>query len=151
MCFNAHKNFVSGWFNDRKITVNPVSNGAWGGTLIPPADHAAAAGLLPSAVTVVNVGIYYLQLNSAKGYNKETQANPNVVNIVKADVPSTPDTLSWIVASLKAGQNYTVADYSGTSSLVIQVCSITFGTIDKAQVTIYLKNGKQTSQCGKIA
>ncbi len=151
MCFNGHKNYLAGWIDDRKISINPVINGAWGGTLLAPVDYTAAIGTLPNATVVVNVGIFYIQLNGAKKFNNETKAGPNLVNVVSADVPSNPNLVAWLNASLAMGQNYTIANYSGTGyPLVIQVCNITLGDIDTAQVTIYLKNGNQTSQCGKI-
>jgi tripartite-type tricarboxylate transporter receptor subunit TctC len=143
MCFNAQKNYLAGWFDDRKVSVNPRVNGAWCGTLIPPVDYAVA-------VAVVNVGNLYFQLNSAKKFNNETKANPNKINIVSAGIPSNPNTLSWLKASLAAGESYTYANFDDSGvALVIQVCSISFGVIDIAKVSIYLKNGVQKSLCDK--
>jgi hypothetical protein len=148
MCFNAQKNYLAGWFDDRKVSVDPLVNGAWFGTLIPPVDYAAAVGTMLNAVAVVNVGTLYFQLNSAKKFNSETRAHPNTVNIVSAFVPSSPkSTLSWLQASLAAGESYTYANFDGNVALIIEVCSITFGTIDVAKVSIYLKNGVQKSLC----
>jgi hypothetical protein len=138
MCFNAQKNWFSGWFDDRKITVNP-SNGPWIGNLTSFVDYNATT---TNSVVLVNVGNLYLQLNSAKKYNNETKANANQVNLVSADVPTNPNTRSWLMAGLVAGEVVSMGNFNGNRSatLVIQVCSITFGTVDMAQVSIYLKN-----------
>ncbi len=140
MCFNAQKNWFSGWFDDRKITINPF-NGPWIGTLTSFVDYSSTTAATNSVV-LINVGNLYLQLNSAKKYNNETKTNPNQVNLVSADVPSNPNTRSWLMAGLVAGRVASLGNFNGNSSatLVIQVCSITLGTVDTAQVSIYLKN-----------
>ncbi len=140
MCFNAQKNWLSGWFDDCKIAVNPF-NAPWVGSLTSFVDYSSISN---GGVVVINIGNLYLQLNSAKNFNNETKINRNQVNVVVADVPSNPNTRSWSLAGLSAGQNCTVAGVA----LVIQVCNITFGVIDVAKVSIYLNNGIQSPSCG---
>lgn len=145
MCFNSQKNYASGWFKGRTISVDPV-NGAWGGLLIPPVDYSAAAGILPGAYAVVNVGKLYFQLNSAKRYNYETVSFPNQVVVVASDPTITLK--SWIVGGgLKASQSYTYANFTGSTSLTITVCNITFGNIDTAYASIHLNDGIQQPLC----
>jgi hypothetical protein len=140
MCFNAHKNWMSGWFDDRKITVNPLK-APWIGNLTSFVDYNTTV----NNTVLINVGNFYLQLNSAKKFNNETKTNPNQVNIVAADVPSNPNTRSWLMAGLSVGRVVTIGNFNGTNAtLVIQVCSMTFGAIDTAQVSIYLKSGNSS-------
>jgi hypothetical protein len=83
-----------------------------------------------------------------KKYNNETKkTNPNHVNLVSADVPTNPNTRSWLTAGLVAGRVASLGNFNGnsSSSLIIQVCSITLGTVDTAQVSIYLKNSNYSS------
>jgi hypothetical protein len=142
MCFNAHKHWISGWFENSKITVNPTA-GAWGGNLTTFVDYSAAS---QNAVYVINVGDLYLHLNSAKKFNKGTRGHQNLVTIVKA---SSAHDLSWFVAGLAAGDAVSYNNY-GKSGLIIQVCNIHFGSVDYAQVSIFLDDGIQTSKCGHV-
>jgi hypothetical protein len=135
--------FLTSWYQKRQLTYNPVTSGAWNGTLIPFVDYAAANGTMPSALVVVNVGTYYLQLNSKKSFNSDNHGEyPNMINIVQAP---NANSISYLQAGLNTSQSFTVANYSGTLSLIFKVCSITLGTIDTATMTIYMSN--QSPQC----
>jgi hypothetical protein len=142
MCFNGHKNWVLGWYNNGKVTVNPKTNGAWVGNLVTFVDYSLMSQVSNSAV-LINVADLYIQLNSAKKFNIQTMAQANKVTIVQAN-SNLP--FSYMLAGLGAGQSFTYANFNGTGiALTIQVCSIQFGTVDYARVSIYLANRR--SRC----
>ena len=142
MCFNGHKNWILGWYNNAKITVNPKTNGAWVGNLVTFVDYPLASQVANSVV-LINVGDLYIQLNSAKKFNIQTMAQANKVTIVQAN---SIRPFSYMLAGLGAGQSYTYANFNGTGvALTIQICNIRFGTVDYAKITLYLAN--QKSRC----
>ncbi len=143
-CFNGHKNWLSGWFDDRKVSVDPIGSGAWVGNLVAFVDYPSI-DQIPNGVTVINAGYLYIQLNSAKKYNYQVAGYGNQVTVVENNA-----TAPWsnILVGLSAGKGYVYANYSGTGiGLVVQVCNIAFGSVDYAKVSLYLKDGVQTSQC----
>lgn len=143
MCFNAHKHFLATWYKDRQITYNPATSGPWRGTIVPFVDYVAANSTISSFYVVVNVGTYFLQLNSVKSFNIGNKGYfPNKINVV---LGANANSISRLQAGLSAGQSFTVPNYSGTVSLTFQVCNITFGSIDTAEMIIYLSN--QTATC----
>lgn len=147
MCFNAHKNFISGWYKSRSIKVDPIRNRAWLGTLISLTDvNTENSYNFPNAMVVLNVGNYFLQLNSVKGFNLQNKGKfPNMVNIVQAN---NAGSTSWLQTGLGSGQNYTIENYSGgAASLTIRVCSISLGSIDTATLCIFFNDDSQGPRC----
>ncbi len=123
-CFNGHKNWLSGWFDDRKVLVDPISSGAWLGNLVTFVDYPLI-DQVPSGVAVINAGDLYIQLNSAKKYNYQVVQNGNKVTVVENNA-----TAPWsnILTGLSSGQSYTYANYSG-------------------KISLYLEDGVQKSLC----
>jgi hypothetical protein len=142
-CFNAHKNWISGWFDDRKVVVNvTMASGAWFGNLTSFVDYIITV----YTPVLFNIGDLYIQLNSAKRFNNETKATQNQIAIVQANAT---DVVSRRMAGLYANQSFVYPDY-GPDGLVIEVCSITQGFVDTAQVSMYLNNTDQKSLCDQL-
>jgi Gametolysin peptidase M11 len=166
-CFNAHKNWVSGWFDDREYTVNPSLLSPVLSRLVTFVDYNK--DLEQNDVVLIRVGKYYIQYNRAKGINVDTGMHANQVSITYAE-----DALSdsEAVVGLSAGETAIIPNFRKTGyALVVEVCefgsigedpttaSLTKQTIqrdpddsaiDYAWVSIHLENGEQQSQCGKI-
>ena len=125
--------------------------------------------LEPNDVVLIKVGPYYLQYNRAKGMNVDTGLFADQVSITHAKDAQSDSTS---IGGLGAGQLVSLPKFRNTGyDLVIEVCQ--FGTtgddtstaglakqfifgytddtvIDYAWVSIYLDNGRQQSQCGRI-
>jgi hypothetical protein len=169
--FDGHHHWLSGWFANGAVTVEPA---LFGGSalyrlvsfvdysLAPPSKNNDTTPLVlhsyePKPVVLIRVGSsLYIQYNRAKGYNRDTPV-PNRVTITQAW--SELENASR-VAALAVGQwhrqvNYTTTsrtDDSSTSSfpLVIQVCSMVrapVGTMDYADISIHIDDGVHSSSC----
>ena len=145
MCFNGHKNWYSEWFEQSKVAVNPIANGAWVGNMVAFVD-VLQMSQVPKAVSIVNAGDLFIEFNSAKKYNYQVVANGNRITVVQNNATSL---WSNLLVGLSSGQNYTYANFSGTGiALIIQICSVRVGIVNYAKVSIFLKDGIQTSKCG---
>jgi hypothetical protein len=118
MCFNAHKNYVLGWYADKQISVDPSVTGAWSGKLVGFVDYEKAATSRGEYVLIV-VGNYYIQFNLAEGYNSETQEKGNMVTIATA---SRANAVSNMVSGLSATNRTTLGSYT------IDVCAMVQAT-----------------------
>ena len=80
MCFNAHKNWVLGWYSDRQIQINP-DNGPWAGRLLAFTDYPAA---VDDEVVLLHFSDVYIQYNRAKGINQQVMEKRNEVIVTQA-------------------------------------------------------------------
>jgi hypothetical protein len=79
MCFNAQKHWVSGWYDDRVLEVDP-NQGIWRGRVAAFVDYRLTS---PHEYVVIKVGQVYLQYNRAKGMNYQTREKRNQIAIVE--------------------------------------------------------------------
>jgi hypothetical protein len=124
--------------------------------------------LEPNDMVLLRLGRYFFQYNRAKGINVDTEMYADQVSIAYAQSESSD---SRAVAGLSAGETHIVPEYRNTGyDLVMEVCefgianpsasataltskaleSNDLSVIDYAWVSIYLDNGEQQSQCGRI-
>ena len=84
-CFNAHKNWVAGWFRPRQYRVNPAMESPVLLRLVTFVDYDKAASNEDVLVKLVgHFGKeYYLQHNVAKSFNLETEQKQNLVTITE--------------------------------------------------------------------
>lgn len=166
-CFNGHKNWVAGWFDDREYRVNPTMESPVLARLVTFVDYNK--DLAVDDVVLIRVGPYFLQYNRAKGINADTGMDADRVSITYA-----PDHLadSENVAGIRAGQRASLRYRNTGYNLTVEVCEfgsssgedatsslakqVIFGdngddtSFDYAWVSIHLKNGVQRSQCDQV-
>jgi len=144
MCFNGAKHAYLGWYDDRRVSVNPA-NGPWIGTLAAFVDYGVT---LSDQYIILNVGEYYLQYNRATSFNAQVKEKANSVTITRSNMTSTSSSLAGLFAS----QMYRAANYSGRTGLIFEVCSFVAGdsgtSPDYAVVSIYLETAM--SLCIKV-
>ena len=149
--FNAHKHWISGWFDDRSIDIeeNLLLHGAMGAPLVAFVD-ASNENLPENEVVVLKIGDLYIQYNKAKGYNSGTyidQKDKVTVNYAESE-----DDVSDLVGELAPGETYIHPSFDEAGhDLIIQVCSLgaeDLADIDYAVLSIHLDDGFQTSLCG---
>ena len=114
-CFNAHKNWLLQWYDDRAIQVSSSSPKKV--NLATFVDYESTTSQHAVVVNIDNK--YFLQYNRAKGMNAGTLEGINKVTIV---TPVSSGTR--LVAELDtSNKKYSVSNYSNGKSLVVQVCS----------------------------
>jgi hypothetical protein len=132
MCFNAFKNYKFGWYSDHTVFVNSAQNGPWTGEIASFVDASQAF----ESDVLIQMGDTYMQLNSAKRFNEGTKEEKKEVVIVEG---TQSYLFSDVVAGLGAGDSISVGGNT------IHVCSITFGSIDFAEISIFTSG--QSSGC----
>lgn len=131
LCFNAEKNWRTGWFADRAVEID-VNKGVWTGKIATFVDYDITK---PDEYVVAKVGDIQFQYNRAKGMNAQTYDKPNQLVIVestpegselmagidgimfnttffqKTNFGDNGETLFIAVCSRHIGDNVTQADY----------------------------------------
>ena len=166
-CFNGHKNWISGWFEDREYAINPAMPSPVLARLVTFVDYKK--DLEENDVVLIRVGRYYVQYNRAKGANIDTGLHADKVSITFAEDAISD---SKAIVGLGDGQMTSLPNFRNTGyNLVVEVCE--FGTagedsseaslakqfifgqaedtiIDYAWVSFNLDDGMQQSQCFKV-
>ena len=135
LAFNGHKHWLSGWYEERAVSVDQQQDTYL--RLVSFVDYQHPA-LLNGDAVVVRVGeSLFLQYNRAKGFNAEV-GEPDTVTITHAEGPNR---FSYALAALHAGQSYNAADLNGTF-WTIEVCALLNvpTTLDYAIVNIRADN-----------
>ena len=148
--FNAHKHWMSGWFDDRLVDIEAelLRSGALAAPLVAFVD-ASNIFLSESEAVVLKIGNLYVQFNRAKGYNSGTYVDQE--DRVTVAYAESEENVSDLVAALEQNEIYTHPDFERGADLVIEVCSIDseqLGDVDYALVSIHLNDGIHTSLCG---
>jgi hypothetical protein len=139
MCFDGAKHWVLGWYDDRKLEVDP-SQGTWVGNVVAFVDYELATGY---DNILLKVGNYYIQYNRAKGVNVGVQEKLDEVTITEAQVLTG---FSESITGLSASSRSYIFQTSGGASAVIEFCeAFTEQGADKVKVSIYLES--QGSGC----
>ncbi|CAB9499848.1 glutathione Stransferase [Seminavis robusta] len=168
-CFNGHKNWISGWFQDRAVHIDPIVESSRLFRLVTFVDYDKP--MHQSDVVLIRVGNYYVQYNRAKGINIDTGMNADTVTITYARDHVSD---SEAIAGLASGQAQQLSNYKGTGlDLVVEVCEVgtaegassvismarqaifgetlsPYSPIDYAWVSIYLDDGVQQSRCHQL-
>lgn len=117
MSQNGHKHWLSGWFIDRMLTINPRT-ASQGIRLAGFVDYSNP-GLQDEDYVLVRTGNLFIQFNLAESYNKDAD-EPNTVTITEA---VGREEVSLRLAALREGESYSV--YQGTTKILdVEVCSI---------------------------
>lgn len=124
MCFNAFKHYEFGWYSSQTTTVT----GDWDGELVAFTDAAQA----PGSSVILKLNNVYMQFNRAKGKNTGTKEKQNEVVLVRGSQANEP---TEVLAGLGSGESYSTDGYT------IEVCSINYGSVDNAQISIFTDGG----------
>lgn len=148
--FNAHKHWLSGWFDDRAFDLGEeiLTKGALGAPLVSFVD--ASNLFLPEGEAVIlKLGDLYIQYNLAKSYNVGTykdQEDRVTINYAESD-----EAVSDLVGALAENDVYIQPNFAGSGiDLIIQVCSVgadELGDIDYAVLSIHMDDGMHSSLC----
>ena len=114
MCFNGQKNDVLGWYDDKKVTVTPETNGPWSGKLVGFVDYDKASTSRNEYV-LIRVNNLYIQYNLSERFNFQTKEYGNMVTIttVPNDISD-----SNLLSALSAKQSAIIGNYT------IEVCEV---------------------------
>jgi hypothetical protein len=150
MCFNAAKSSDLGWYDDRRLELEPITEGPNLVKLVGLSDYAST---LEGHVVILKIELagttdLYLTYNRATGVNSGTKEFQNEVTVVQGGMPQTRSR-STNLAGLAAGEIYSAANFeSSGSSLIIKFCVlVSEPELDYAYVTVYLDDGTQYSIC----
>jgi len=168
-CFNGHKNWVAGWFEDRQYHADPYMTSPILTRLVTFVDYKNPL-LDFNDVVLIRVGQYFLQYNRAKGINVDTAMFKDQVSITYA---RDHESDSEAMGGASVGNSIRLPNYWASGfDLVVEVCQFgssgrdagtqtvvsmarqfIFGDttvtepFDFAWVSIYLDDGSQGSQC----
>ena len=121
MCYNAAKTWQIGWYNDRKMQLNPldeVSDWSISFQMVGIANYQnEATSNLPVSVKLeTNLGTdYFVAFNRATGVNSDNDEADDEVTIVKVTGgDGESQSQSYLKATLLAEEEYTIAGIGGT-------------------------------------
>ena len=134
-CFNANKNWLLGWYEDKELTV-AVGN-SWSGRLVAFVDYERAQTSRNEYV-VIRVGDMFVQYNRARSFNSGTSERENEVVIVSGDPRTSVETA--LLSGLQAGGTYS------RNGVAFEVCALRSGPPDYADFRIYRAGNPST--CG---
>ena len=156
-CYNAHKNWHLGWYEDRSIDLSSsIRQKALGFRLVPFVDYNATT--VDDSV-VIRLGTLYVQYNRNRDFNDGTREYRNHVVIVSATNSVNP-VRSNLEAAIALDINGAYVDnrpkptfaypnYEGTGfDLVFEVCDQIYGGLTNyVHLSIHLDNGIYRSTC----
>jgi len=135
MCYNGAKSWQIGWYNDRKIMLNPktelASNANWGTmvTLVGIADYQNVANI--PVVLKLETGTdndYFIAFNRAVGVNADNVEADDEVTVVLAGKNGESVSSSDQKATLQVGEQYVINKFGGGG----RDCPIKLVSIDKS-------------------
>ena len=145
MCFNGHKNWILGWYDDRSIVVDPKSDGAWTGKLAAFVDYEFATS--QSENVLIKVGDLHLQYNRKKGFNSGTLEKADKITVTEG---KRENQASESLAGLGDAGTYRYTGFDGTNDLIIQVCGIYTNEIPNyVRLSIFIE-GPQSHGCDEV-
>ncbi len=137
MCFNAAKNYQLPWYDSNKISINP-REGAWTGKIVGIADFANNPDGSPVVIKIETGTLtdQFIAFNRAKGINRHNVEADNEVTIVEAGQNGQSYSQSFLKATLKSGEVYTIPKWDGAQDLIITTQSININTGNAADYAI---------------
>ena len=142
MCFNAAKSWQLGWYDSSKISIDP-REGSWTGNIVGIADFANNPQNDPVIVKVeTRTGTdQFIAFNRATGINRHNDEADDEVTIVQAGSNGELYSQSFLKATLRSGEVYTISKWDGTQDLTVtaKVININTGSsADYAEVSVCL-------------
>ena len=129
MCYNAAKNWQIGWYDDRKLELNPKDRSSTWGTIVRLVGIANYDARLFPSVSSLPVVVkletqtsndYFIAFNRAFGINSENDEADDEVTIVQTGQNGLSYSQSWLKKTLKEGEEYVISGLgaSGTDLIV---------------------------------
>ena len=130
MCYNPAKNWQIGWYNDRKKMLTPRSQiSGWETmeTIVGIADYQKN-NMFP-VVLKLETGTsndYFVGFNRAAGINEDNKEADDQLTIVQSGKNGDSFSQSWLKATLKVSEQYTIENFGGVdgTNIVIILDSI---------------------------
>ena len=125
MCFNAAKNWQIGWYDSNKISIDPTL-GPWTGTIVGIADFENNPHNHPVVVKIEtgNANDQFIAFNRARGVNQNNDQADNEVTIIQSGANGESYSQSYLKATLKSGDLYTIPNWDGVNDLAITASAI---------------------------
>ena len=122
MCYNAAKNWQLGWYESHTICINPREQQSWYGTMVGIADYENNPENNPVVVKIETgtVTDQFIAFNRATGVNRQNDEADNEVTIVKAGQNGEWYSQSFLLNTLKAGQEHTIPNWGDGKTLHIK-------------------------------
>jgi hypothetical protein len=129
MCFNAAKNWQLGWYDSSKLSIDP-REGAWMGKIVGAADFANNPQNNPVVIKIeTRTGTdQFIAFNRASGINRHNVEADDEVTIVQAGSDGEWYSQSYLKATLRSGEVYTIPKWDGTQDLTFTAKSINVNT-----------------------
>lgn len=150
MCFNGAKSWWFGWYSDRHVSINPAAS-SWQGKLVGVDDYVSKKITADDQHVIARIEMQsspdlYLMYNQKKGVNSEVQEMPDTVTVVEQDGEVAT---SWLLAGVtERSQPFRYLRWNGGSDdLVIRVCRRVKGSVDYAEVLVFLDNENNKLFC----
>lgn len=153
MCYNAAKNWQIGWYNDRKLLLNPLVEQTKTVTLVGIADYLNNPDQHPVVVKVETgaANDFFVGFNRAIGVNSQNDEGDEVVTVVQVDGNNGEGySQSYLKAKLGfsgdiTGSSYSISNFGGSGEvLTISAVSINLAT-NPATATVQFQLGSGTS------
>lgn len=130
MCFNAAKSWQLSWYNDNKLAIDPRQQRTWMGTMVGVADFGNNPNQYP-VVIKIETGTetdQFIAFNRATGINRHNDEADNEVTVVEAGTNGEWFSQSFVKATLKSGEVYTIPKWDGAEDLTISAKAIKINT-----------------------
>ncbi|KAL3790131.1 LOW QUALITY PROTEIN: hypothetical protein ACHAW5_000829 [Stephanodiscus triporus] len=149
MCYNPAKNWQIGWYNDRKKMLTPPSQASWETmeTIVGIADYQKN-NMFP-VVLKLETGTsndYFVGFNRAAGINEDNKEADNQLTIVQSGKNGDSFSQSWLKATLKVSDQYTLENFGGVSGTNIVII---LDSIDKQRDGSWQANVKVIKSSSK--
>ena len=126
MCFNAAKNWQLGWYDSNAICIDPRVQQSWYGTMVGIADYDNNPENHP-VVVKIETGTetdQFIAFNRATGVNRQNDEADNQVTITQSGSNGEWYSQSFLLNTLRAGQEHTILNWNNGQTLHIKVSYI---------------------------
>eukprot|EP00536_Pseudo-nitzschia_multiseries_P008026 jgi/Psemu1/287523/fgenesh1_pg.196_\ len=125
MCYNPAKSYQLGWYDDKVLTINPLSliyrqftmNGISDYTLYPDTKDTLVVLRLTQTYTATD---YYIGYNRKSGVNSGTAEDADMITISRKDDVPGAYASSLKLAKLDIGESYVIEKFNGQRDVMIQ-------------------------------
>ncbi len=135
MCFNGAKSWQIGWYNDRKVMLNPktamANNPNWSAmvTLVGVADYKNVASIpVVLKLETDTMNDYFIAFNRAVGINADNVEADDEVTVVLTGNDGEKQSQSYLKATLLVGEQFAIGKFGGGA----RTCVIKLDSIDKS-------------------
>ena len=135
-CFNPAKSYELGWYSDKVVEWDPLSQGTWVGTIVGVSDYGNKQIANSKVVVRIDRGgnDLYLGYNRKKNMNSGVKANGDQVTIVEEDEGYSK---SNFIAGLNPGKRKTFSNFRNSGRTLFVDYISTDSSRNEAKVAIY--------------